>query len=127
MNIAELQKVVAIAEQTYFVSYPGSLVAGEILEIPNVHRREGDVADNSQVAVVIQNTSATGLGQSASFGYQVPFIHVLDAGNVICREVWWPEDFTVITDQKLKLFATSFAGYPTAYFNVMVFYRKPDR
>ena len=126
-----MERVIAEPTPVYPVAYNGSMVQNELLTIPNKHRRETDLGDNEQVRVLVQNVSSFFEG-SETVNAPNPIIRVLDDTNSEIFRVYASRAETFETPRTLKLYPTVYpdAGMPvgatTAYFNVVVFYKKPD-
>jgi hypothetical protein len=118
-----LQTVFTIPKETYFVAYPGTIIYGEVVTIPNKHRREGDSQDNAQVRVVIQNIFT----DYAVTGYNHAPLAVLDNSNALCAEIYVPNAWQIETDTTLKLqrINSGAVASATTGFRVIVFYKKP--
>lgn len=124
-----MDKVITIPQGVYPVTYAGTLDSGEILEIPNRHKRRGDAVENKLVRLVFQNAAYDG-GAVLYLWYLYPALQVLDADNSPMSDIYWPNAWQLETDERIKIKA-QFCSAPGASadplrFKIVAFYRRPD-
>ena len=115
------QIIYVTPKPTYMVAYTGTLASGDFFQIPNRHRRSGDVADNPQVRIIIQAG-----GQLSAFASNaLPYLMIYDVEMTQCGLIYVPTAWQLETDQIIRIAAGNFTNVSDGRYYMTAFYQMP--